>query len=152
MDKLSLEQIENLQNIICEAAMLDIDVKITQDTDKEILIIEDLSYNRVTVMNCAWNSVAATVGQVCSHLNKGTLFSSDKDYIIGTTKMSEFPMIDVYIAVMDYKLCKIKMYTVQMAPDYQTEDVEDWLNNNTDYSAGSCYFMCSSNEIEVEYV
>lgn len=66
--------------------------------------------------------------------------------------MSKFPMINVYIAVMDYSDGKVKMYTVQMAPDYQTEDVEDWLNNNTDYNDSNCYFMCSSNEIEVEYV
>ena len=61
-------------------------------------------------------------------------------------------MINVYIAVMDYRDSKIKMYTVQMAPDYQTEDVEDWLNNNTNYSDSNCYYMCSSDKIEVEYV
>ena len=61
-------------------------------------------------------------------------------------------MINVYIAVMDYRDCKIKMYTTQMSPDYQTEDVEDWLNNNTDYSGSNCYYMCSSAKIEVEYV
>ena len=61
-------------------------------------------------------------------------------------------MINVYIAVMDYSDGKVKMYTVQMAPDYQTEDVEDWLNNNTDYNDSNCYYMFSSDEIEVEYV
>lgn len=61
-------------------------------------------------------------------------------------------MINVYIAVMDYSDCKIKMYTTQMSPDYQTEDVEDWLNSNTNYNDSSCYFMCSSDKIEVEYV
>ena len=61
-------------------------------------------------------------------------------------------MINVYITVMDYSSSKIKMYTVQMAPDYQTEDVEDWLNNNTDYNDSNCYYMCSSDKIEVEYV
>lgn len=61
-------------------------------------------------------------------------------------------MINVYIAVMDYRDCKIKMYTTQMSPDYQTEDVEDWLNNNTDYNDSNCYYMCSSDEIEVEHV
>ena len=61
-------------------------------------------------------------------------------------------MINVYIAVMDYRNSKIKMYTVQMSPDYQTEDVEDWLNDNTDYSDSSCYYMCSSDKIEVEHV
>lgn len=61
-------------------------------------------------------------------------------------------MINVYIAVMDYRDCKIKMYTTQMSPDYQTEDVEDWLNDNTNYSDSNCYYMCSTDKIEVEYV
>lgn len=61
-------------------------------------------------------------------------------------------MINVYIAVMDYRDCKIKMYTTQMSPDYQTEDVEDWLNDNTNYSDSNCYYMCSSDKIEVEHV
>lgn len=61
-------------------------------------------------------------------------------------------MINVYIAVMDYRDCKIKMYTTQMSPDYQTEDVEDWLNDNTNYRDSNCYYMCSSDKIEVEYV
>ena len=61
-------------------------------------------------------------------------------------------MINVYIAVMDYRNCKIKMYTTQMSPDYQTEDVEDWLNNNTDYNDSTCYYMCSTDKIEVEHV
>ena len=61
-------------------------------------------------------------------------------------------MINVYIAVMDYRDCKIKMYTTQMSPDYQTEDVEDWLNDNTNYSDSNCYYMCSTDKIEVEHV
>ena len=61
-------------------------------------------------------------------------------------------MINVYIAVMDYRDSTIKMYTAQMSPDYQTEDVEDWLNNNTNYSDSNCYYMCSTDKIEVEYV
>ena len=61
-------------------------------------------------------------------------------------------MINVYIAVMDYRDCKIKMYTTQMSPDYQTEDIEDWLNDNTNYSDSSCYYMCSTDKIEVEHV
>ena len=61
-------------------------------------------------------------------------------------------MINVYIAVMDYSNCKIKMYTAQMSPDYQTEDVEDWLNSNTNYNDSTCYYMCSPDKIEVEYV
>ena len=53
---------------------------------------------------------------------------------------------------MDYRDCKIKVYTAQMSPDYQTEDAEDWLNSNTNYSDSNCYYMCSSDKIGVEYV
>ena len=61
-------------------------------------------------------------------------------------------LINVYISVMNYCDGKIKMYTTQMTPGYQTDDVEDWLYNNTDYNNSTCYYMCSSNKIEVEYV
>jgi hypothetical protein len=60
-------------------------------------------------------------------------------------------MINVFISVMDYSSATIKMYTVRMASDYVTEDVEDWLYNNTDYNDSTCYFMASTKEIEVEY-
>lgn len=82
MDKLSMKQITNLQNIICDAEEL-INVNIIQDTSKEILIIRDLNLERTTIMNCACNSVTATIRQVCGHINKGTLFSYDEDYMIG---------------------------------------------------------------------
>lgn len=82
MNKLSLKQIVNLQNIICDAEKL-INVSITQDTDKEILVIQDLDFERTTTMNCACNSETATIRQVCGHLNKGTLFSYDENYTIG---------------------------------------------------------------------
>ena len=85
MDKLSLKQIANLQNIICDAEEL-INVSITQDTDKEILVIQDLDFERTTIMNCACNSATATIRQVCGHLNKHTLFSYDENYTIGGTK------------------------------------------------------------------
>ena len=61
-------------------------------------------------------------------------------------------LVNVHIAVMDYSNGKIKMYTVQMIPAYQTEDIENWLYDNTDYDDSTCYYMCSQNEIEVEYV
>lgn len=85
MDKLSLKQIANLQNIICDAEEL-INVSITQDTDKEILVIQDLDFERTTIMNCACNSATATIRQVCGHLNKCTLFSYDENYTIGGAK------------------------------------------------------------------
>lgn len=61
-------------------------------------------------------------------------------------------LINVSIAVIDYSIGKIKMYTAKMLPDYQSEDIEAWLYDNTDYNCNTCYFMCSSNGIEVEYV
>lgn len=82
MDRLSLKQTDHLQNIICDVEEI-INVSITQDTDKEILVIEDLNLGRTTIMNCACNSAKATIKQVCGHLNKGTLFSYDEYYIIG---------------------------------------------------------------------
>ena len=82
MDRLSLKQTDHLQNIICDVEEI-INVSITQDTDKEILVIEDLNIGRTTIMNCACNSAKATIKQVCGHLNRGTLFSYDEHYIIG---------------------------------------------------------------------
>lgn len=82
MDRLSLKQIEHLQNIICDVEEI-INVSITQDTDKEILVIKDLNLERTTTMNCACNSATATIRQVCGHLNKMTLFSYDENYTIG---------------------------------------------------------------------
>ena len=61
-------------------------------------------------------------------------------------------LVNVNIAVMDYSDGKIKMYTAQMTPGYQTDDIENWLYDNTDYDDSTCYYMCSQNEIEVEYV
>lgn len=85
MDRLSLKQITNLENIICDAEEL-INVNVIQDTNKEILIIRDLNLERTTIMNCACNSVKATIRQVCGHIHNGTLFSYDKDYTIGAAR------------------------------------------------------------------
>lgn len=82
MDRLSLKQTDHLQNIICDVEEI-INVSITQDTDKEILVIKDLNFARTTIMNCACNSATATIKQVCGHLNKGTLFSYDENHTIG---------------------------------------------------------------------
>lgn len=85
MDKLSAKQINDLQNIICDVEEIT-DVNVIQDTDKEILIIEDLNCERTTIMNCACNSATATIRQVCGHLNKCTLFSYDENYTIGACR------------------------------------------------------------------
>ena len=48
-----------------------------------------------------------------------------------------------YGAVMDYRTSSIKLYTVE------TDDVEKWLLENTDYSEDECYYMCSTSPINV---
>ena len=57
----------------------------------------------------------------------------------------------VNIAVMDYCSASIKMYSTTFPTGWQTEDVEEWLYDNTDYKDSQCYFMCSENVIEIEY-
>ena len=57
----------------------------------------------------------------------------------------------VNIAVMDYCSGSIKMYSTSFPTGWQTEDVEKWLCDNTDYKDSQCYFMCSEDEIEIEY-
>lgn len=82
MDALKIETIKALEQVIADYEEL-INIKITQDTNKEVLIIEDLNLERKTVMNCRMNSVKATIRQVAGHLYKGTLFSYDPGYTIG---------------------------------------------------------------------
>lgn len=57
----------------------------------------------------------------------------------------------VNIAVMDYCSGSIKIYQVSMRTGWQEEDVEEWLCENTDFTESQCYFMCSENEIKIEY-
>lgn len=82
MDRLKDTIIHALEQVICDAEDL-LNVKITQDTEKEILVIEDQNLERTTIMNCAMNSVGATIRQVCKHINNRTLFSYKEDYTIG---------------------------------------------------------------------
>lgn len=60
-------------------------------------------------------------------------------------------MKKVYVAVMDYSSGCIKMYTLELTDNWQTEDVENWLYAHTDYNDSQCYYMASENEIGVEY-
>jgi len=60
-------------------------------------------------------------------------------------------MVTVYVAVLDYCTLSVKMYEIQRRKGYQTDEVESWLVANTDYKDTQCYFMCSENEIEIEY-
>lgn len=57
----------------------------------------------------------------------------------------------IHIAVMDYSSGSIKMYSPEVESS-DNFDVENWLNDNTDYKDSQCYYMSSSEEIEVEYI
>lgn len=56
-------------------------------------------------------------------------------------------LVEVHIAVMDYSRNCIDNYTVEMKPDWQSEDVELWLSVNTCYNDATCYYMCSNEPI-----
>ena len=60
-------------------------------------------------------------------------------------------MVTVNIAVMDYCSCSIKMYAIELEEGWQSEEVENWLLLKTDYKTSQCYFMCSEDEIEIDY-
>ena len=57
-----------------------------------------------------------------------------------------------YIAVMDYLTASIKKYNVKLIDGWNSEDVENWLYENTDYSDSECFYMCSESEIKVNTV
>lgn len=83
MDALKPWTIKALEHIICVSEGL-LNVKITQDLDKEELVIEDQNHELTTHMNCKFNSVGATICQICKHINSKTLFSyTEEDYTIG---------------------------------------------------------------------
>lgn len=82
MDALKKETISALEHIICVSEDLT-NVSITQNLEKEILIIKDQNLERTTIMNCAVNNVGATIRQICEHINKHDLFSYEPNYIIG---------------------------------------------------------------------
>ena len=82
MDRLKDNTLRALEQVICDSENL-LNVQITQDTEKEILVIEDQNLERTTIMNCNMNSVGATIRQVCKHINNRTLFSYEEDYTIG---------------------------------------------------------------------
>ena len=83
MDALKQETINALEHVICVSEGL-LNVKITQDLEKEELVIEDQNHELVTHMNCRMSSVGATIRQICKHINNKTLFSfAEGDYTIG---------------------------------------------------------------------
>lgn len=81
MDRLKDNTLRALEQVVQEAENL-VAVKITQDVEKEILVITN-ELGCKTTMNCRFNSVGATIRQVCKHINNKTLFSYEEDYIIG---------------------------------------------------------------------
>lgn len=58
-------------------------------------------------------------------------------------------LVTVHIAVLDYCSGCIKKYTHEFNIGWQTEDVETWLEDNTDYKDSQCYYMASKEPIEV---
>ena len=83
MDALKQETINALEHVICVSEDL-LSVKITQDLEKEELVIKDQDHELTTHMSCRFNSVGATIRQICKHINNKTLFSfAEEDYTIG---------------------------------------------------------------------
>ena len=81
MDRLKDSTLRALETMINDAEDLS-NTQISQSTIDEVLLITD-ELGRRTVMNCALNSVSATIRQVCKHTNNKTLFSYEEDYKIG---------------------------------------------------------------------
>ena len=82
MDALKTETLHALVQIIQDAEDIS-DIRITQNLSEEVLIIESENCGFKTTMNCAMNSVGATIRQICMHINKRTLFSYEEGYTIG---------------------------------------------------------------------
>ena len=81
MDRLKDSTLRALEVVINDAEDLS-HTQISQSTVDEALLITNELGQR-TVMNCAMNSVGATIRQVCMHINKRTLFSYEEGYTIG---------------------------------------------------------------------
>lgn len=81
MDALKDSTLRALEVVINDAEDLS-HTQISQSAvDESLLITNELGQR--TVMNCAMNSVGATIRQVCKHINKRTLFSYEEGYTIG---------------------------------------------------------------------
>ena len=81
MDALKDSTLRALEVVINDAEDLS-HTQISQSTVDETLLITNELGQR-TVMNCAMNSVGATIRQICKHINKRTLFSYEENYNIG---------------------------------------------------------------------
>ena len=58
-------------------------------------------------------------------------------------------MKTVYIAVMDYSTSSIKLYEKDFEEGCQNEDIENFLEEKTDYKSDQCYFMASYSPINI---
>ena len=81
MDRLKDSTLRALETVINDAEGLS-NTQISQSTIDEVLLITN-EFGQRTVMNCALNSVGATIHQICKHINNKTLFSYEEDYKIG---------------------------------------------------------------------
>ena len=67
-------------------------------------------------------------------------------------------LVTVHIAVLNYSAGAVEFYHTDLPANYQDEDVEAWLDENTEFSDSECYYMCVNRPIiveahdEVEYV
>lgn len=63
-------------------------------------------------------------------------------------------MIEINIAVLDYSIAKVFLYSgVKIESNhYQSEDVEEWIVENTDHNLDEIEYMTSENDIEVETI
>ena len=85
MDRLKDSTLHALETVINDAEDLS-NTQISQSIIDEALLITNELGQR-TVMNCALNSVGATIRQVCKHINNKTLFSYEEDYKLATSKL-----------------------------------------------------------------
>jgi hypothetical protein len=81
MDRLKDSTLRALEVVINDAEELS-HTQVSQSVVDETLLITNELGQR-TVMNCAMNSVGATIRQVCGHINRRTLFSYEEGYTIG---------------------------------------------------------------------
>lgn len=58
-------------------------------------------------------------------------------------------MKKAYIVVMDFCSGCIKTYEHDFPEGAQSEEVEGWLEEKTDFKASQCYYMCKWEPIEI---
>lgn len=81
MDLLNETTVKNMCEIT-SVAEYNSQIEISQNKEKQTVTFTNLSTNQTTVMNCACNSVSATIRQWARHLADETLFSDEDNYII----------------------------------------------------------------------